>query len=132
MEKPDKIQDERLLAYCLDSLLYEMQESLDQISKNYPDKTLGLLVKAVTFPFGKSYSLPTDETKRYVSDLVTKESVIRDEFMKGIYIPDDKENVLYKVNNYIKEFVEDDESEFCKKIRDEVIQVGEFDKAIFN
>ena len=60
-----------------------------------------------------------------------KESVIRDEFMKGIYIPDDKENVLYKVNNYIKEFVEDDESELCKKIRDEVIQVGEFDKANF-
>lgn len=127
----DKIQDERLLAYCLDSLLYEMQESLDQISKNYPDKTLGFLVKAVTFPFGKSYSLPTDDTRRYVADLVTKESIIRDEFMKGIYIPDDKENVLYKVNNYIKEFVEDDESELCKKIRDEVIQVGEFDKANF-
>ena len=127
----DKIQDEKLLAYCLDSLLYEMQESLDQIYKNYPDKTLGFLVKTVTFPFGKSYSLPTDDTRRYVADLVTKESVIRDEFMKGIYIPDDKENVLYKVNNYIKEFVEDDESELCKKIRDEVIQVGEFDKANF-
>jgi len=127
----DKIQDERLLAYCLDSLLYEMQESLDQISKNYPNKNLGFLVKAVTFPFGKSYSLPTDDTRKYVSDLVTKESVIRDEFMKGIYIPDDKENVLYKVNNYIKEFVEDDESELCKKIRDQVIQVGEFDKNNF-
>jgi len=127
----DNIQDEKLLEFCMDNLLHEIQESFEQIGDNFPNKGLGFLVKTVSFPFGKSYKLPSDSDKRYISDLVTKESVIREEFMKGIYIPADHANVLFKLNNYIQDFEENDETEWCQKIRDDIIQVGEFDKNNF-
>ncbi len=114
---------EPVLRLTMESLLYETQESLDEIAKNYPNKVTSKLMGAINFPWGKPYKKPSDKLRREVANKLTEGSKFRDDLMNGVYIPkDDGSHLDLMMKNFNKLI----NGENVDDIRDKIIQVQEY------
>jgi acyl-CoA dehydrogenase len=71
--------------YCL----YQVQIALDEILRNFPIKSLGILVRIVIFPLGLNLRQPNDSLGHRVSSLLIRPSEARDRLTQGIFISED-------------------------------------------
>lgn len=71
--------------YCL----YQVQMALDEVLRNFPIKSLGILVRIIIFPLGLNLRLPNDSLGHRVSSLLIRPSKARDRLTQGIYISED-------------------------------------------
>jgi len=71
--------------YCL----YQVQIALDEILRNFPIKSLGILVRIIIFPLGLSLRQPNDSLGHRVSSLLIRPSEARDRLTQGIFISED-------------------------------------------
>jgi len=74
--------------YCL----YQVQDALDEILRNFPLTWLGLALRWVVFPLGRRFRYPNDRTGQRVAQLLLEPSPARDRLTAGIYTdtrPDD-------------------------------------------
>jgi acyl-CoA dehydrogenase len=72
--------------YCL----YQVQMALDEVLRNFPIKSLGILVRIIIFPLGLNLRLPNDSLGHRVSSLLIRPSEARDRLTQGIYISEDE------------------------------------------
>lgn len=82
-------EDLPLLRWAMDDSLYIIQESLKGVLRNFPLPGVGPLVRAIIFPFGSSYSQPSDRTGKEVARLLLSENASRDRLAAGVYLSDD-------------------------------------------
>jgi acyl-CoA dehydrogenase len=81
-------EDLPLLRWAMDDSLYAVQESLRGVLSNLPVPGIGRLAKWIIFPFGASYSPPSDRTGREVAEILLSENDSRDRLVSGVYISD--------------------------------------------
>jgi acyl-CoA dehydrogenase len=72
--------------YCL----YQVQIALDEILRNFPIKSLGLLIRIIIFPLGLNLRQPNDSLGHRVSSLLIRPSEARDRLTQGIYLSEDE------------------------------------------
>lgn len=72
--------------YCL----YQVQMALDEVLRNFPIKSLGILVRIIIFPLGLNLRQPNDSLGHRVSSLLIRPSEARDRLTDGIYISEDE------------------------------------------
>jgi acyl-CoA dehydrogenase len=72
--------------YCL----YQVQVALDEILRNFPIKSLGILIRIIIFPLGLNLRQPNDSLGHRVSSLLIRPSEARDRLTQGIYISKDE------------------------------------------
>ena len=75
--------------YCL----YEIQTALDEILRNFPIKSLGVLIRAIVFPLGSSLRQPNNSLSHRVAALMIKPGEARDRLTDGIYINGDENDI---------------------------------------
>jgi acyl-CoA dehydrogenase len=75
--------------YCL----YEIQTALDEILRNFPIKTLGVIIRAIVFPLGSSLRQPNNSLSHRVAALMIKPGEARDRLTQGIFNSDDKNDI---------------------------------------
>ena len=75
--------------YCL----YQIQTALDEILRNFPIKTLGVVVRTLVFPLGSSLRQPNNSLSHRVAALMIKPGEARDRLTQGIFISDDANDI---------------------------------------
>lgn len=83
-----RLEEERpLVRWACQTLLHQAEESLDLLLKNFPNPTLGALLRPVIFPLGRRISLPSHRLDRQVAKILVAQSPLRDRLTGGIYLP---------------------------------------------
>ena len=66
-------------------LLYRAQEQLHGFLRNFPVRSVGLLLRLVVFPRGRSFSSPRDGLSRRIVEGVISPGEMRDRLCDGVY-----------------------------------------------
>jgi len=86
---PDSYKEiDLVLNTCIDSLLYEIQESFYEIADNYPNNTglISTYIRMISFPYGRRYIRVSDNTKKEVIDILLNNSRLQEILKENIYI----------------------------------------------
>ena len=77
-----------VLNSCIDSLLYEIQESFYEIPDNYPNNTglMSTYIRMISFPYGRRYISVSDNTKKEVVDILLNNNRLQEILKENIYI----------------------------------------------
>jgi acyl-CoA dehydrogenase len=75
--------------YCL----YQVQMALDEILRNFPIKSLGVVIRLIIFPLGLSLRQPNDSLGHRVAVFLIKPGIARDRVTNGIYISEDADDI---------------------------------------
>ncbi len=89
--------DKPLAEWSARHCLYEVQIALDQILRNFPNVTVGLILRAIVFPLGRRFRTPNDRLGHQVADILLNPSQARDRITDGIYINDDPNDATGKL-----------------------------------
>ncbi len=74
--------------YCL----YQTQNALDEIMRNFPSLIVGQLLRAVVFPIGRNLRYPNDALGHKVAAILLEPSETRERLTEGVFISDDAED----------------------------------------
>jgi acyl-CoA dehydrogenase len=66
-----------------------MQQALDGVIRNFPNRPMAWLLGRFVFPFGRRFRVPSDRLGHQVASLLLVPSDARDRLTKGMYIPKD-------------------------------------------
>ncbi|KAJ0400481.1 hypothetical protein ATCC90586_003953 [Pythium insidiosum] len=94
--------------YAMTQLCYEAQEGLIGISKNFPTPGVGLAMRALTFPFGRTYEMPSDKEMKKVADLISTDSGIRTLLSDSVFVSKDPKDRVAMLNATLAKAVEAD------------------------
>lgn len=86
--------DVPLVRYASLFCLFEIQASFDEILTNFPNRPLGLLLRALIFPLGQRFYKPKDKLNRKIAQLLMEPTKSRERLAAGAYLSPDKENVM--------------------------------------
>ncbi len=75
--------------YCI----YQTQVALDQILRNFPNKWVGVVLRAVIFPLGRRFRTPNDRLGHSVAKLLLEPGDSRDRLTDALYISHDPDDV---------------------------------------
>ncbi|MDH3379584.1 MAG: acyl-CoA dehydrogenase [Gammaproteobacteria bacterium] len=85
--------DRPLLDWACQHALYEIQQALDGVLRNFPSRLLGVLLRGIVFPLGRRYRRPDDALGHNVAKLLMAPSASRDRLTDGIYLSHDAADV---------------------------------------
>jgi acyl-CoA dehydrogenase len=78
-----------LVKWVCEDALYRMQQALDGVIRNFPNRPMAWLLRRFVFPFGRRFRVPSDRLGHQVASLLLVPSDARDRLTKGMYIPKD-------------------------------------------
>ncbi|MBI2778312.1 MAG: acyl-CoA dehydrogenase [Gammaproteobacteria bacterium] len=78
-----------LLQWACDDALHQMQEALDGLLRNLPNRGAAALLRLLVFPLGKPYAAPHDALGHKAASLLLEPSEARDRLTLGVYAPTD-------------------------------------------
>ncbi len=88
----DPSEDMPFVDWACQHALFETEQAIDGILRNFPIKPLGIALRLLVFPTGRWLRRPDDRLGQKVAKLLQSPSASRDRLTKGIYInhnPDD-------------------------------------------
>ncbi|MCW8949875.1 MAG: acyl-CoA dehydrogenase, partial [Sedimenticola sp.] len=83
-----------LVEWACRSLLYDAQEQLHGLLRNFPNRWVAALLRVLIFPRGRTYSSPADELGQEIVELIMKPSDTRNRLCRGIYTTVEPNNPL--------------------------------------
>jgi acyl-CoA dehydrogenase len=84
--------------YCL----YQVQNALDEILRNFPARGLGIVLRWIVFPLGRRYRYPNDRTGRHAARLLLEPSAARDRLTAGMYVDDRPDDVTGRMEHALR------------------------------
>lgn len=90
-----------VLKYCL----YHIQFAFEKFFINFPRHFLGRVLRAIVFPLGRSYQLPSDKQDAKLVDSMTQFSAFRDRMTQACYLGKEKEDTTGRMEAAFKEWV---------------------------
>ncbi|MEM7208378.1 MAG: acyl-CoA dehydrogenase [Pseudomonadota bacterium] len=91
------VEDEPLMEWGVKYSLYQVQNALDEILRNFPNRLVGQLMRAVVFPLGRRFRAPNDALGHRVAQVLLSPSDALDRLTDGIYISDDPSDITGKL-----------------------------------
>ncbi|MEJ2509145.1 MAG: acyl-CoA dehydrogenase [Gammaproteobacteria bacterium] len=82
-------EDEVLLRWACDQALHEIQERIDGLLRNLPNRPVAWIVRWLVFPLGRHFAPPSDHLSHRVAELLLTPSEARDRLTAGLYMPED-------------------------------------------
>jgi acyl-CoA dehydrogenase len=78
------------LDWVLKTALYETETALIDITRNMPNRLIGVLLRIVSFPFGRMYNKPNDKDAYAIIKTLNTNPDMRALVSDGIFIPKEK------------------------------------------
>jgi len=88
-----------LLQWACDDALYQMQESLRGLLRNFSFRPLAAVLRFIIMPWGKSYHLPVDKLGHKAAQLLLSPSEVRDRLTEGVYVPQGQHEALGRLED---------------------------------
>ena len=86
--------------------LYQVQNALDEILRNFPARNLGQLLRVVVFPLGRRFRYPNDALGHAVATLLLAPSEARERLTGGIFICNDPKDPTGRVEYALQRVLE--------------------------
>ncbi len=107
-----------VVEWSCDYLLYQYQQAVLEFLDNFPSRFIAWKLRLIAFPFGATFSLPSDRLEKSIAKLVSNKSVARDCLIEGVNLEPEELNYIGKINAILEK---SDEIEILlKKIRNAV------------
>lgn len=94
-----------LLAWSVESSLYQCQQSIEDILNNFPNKWVAYALRVIIFPFGTWLTKPSDNTDHEVARLLQKPSAVRTKLGNGQYLTRKKGNVFGLLEQTLEDII---------------------------
>ncbi len=94
-----------LLDWSCSYSLYKSQEALDELLKNYPVRAVALILRVIIFPLGRRFRHASDRLDHSVARMLMSPSAVRDRLTGGIFIPEDKGEILRRLEDLLPEAI---------------------------
>ncbi|MEW5754670.1 MAG: acyl-CoA dehydrogenase [Pseudomonadota bacterium] len=88
-----------LMEWGCQSALYKIQQSLDGLLRNFPNRPAAWLVRRVIFPLGLPYPAPNDQLGHKVAEVIMTPSDARNRLTAGIYLPEGTDEPLGRLDD---------------------------------
>ncbi|MBX3704313.1 MAG: acyl-CoA dehydrogenase [Steroidobacteraceae bacterium] len=111
-----------LVEYACRSLLYQAQEQLHSFLRNFPVRWLAVLMRAIIFPRGLTYSAPSDRLNPKIAELVMNPGEARERLCHYVYRTLEPKNHLGLVEQAMRLAIAAEPIE--KRIRVEGVKTG--------
>jgi acyl-CoA dehydrogenase len=109
--------DGPLVEWACQHCLYGVQEALDGVLRNFPVRTLGILLRGVVFPLGRRRREAGDRLNHRVADLLLEPSDTRDRLTAGMYLNDRPDDVIGCLEDALRKVLETEP--LLKKLRNQ-------------
>ncbi|MDH5485818.1 MAG: acyl-CoA dehydrogenase, partial [Gammaproteobacteria bacterium] len=111
-----KTNDIPLLQWACEDALFNTQEALKGVLRNFPIPVVGSLLNFIIFPLTKPYGGATDKLGHKVARLLLEPSDTRDRLTRNIYWTENKDDAMGRLEYAFKRVLAAEDSE--RKIRD--------------
>ncbi|MBP0602510.1 acyl-CoA dehydrogenase FadE [Aeromonas sanarellii] len=81
-----------LLHWALQDALFKAQEAIDELLRNFPNRWIGLALRAVVLPLGRDLKRPSDKLDSQVARLLQAPSATRSRLAEGQYLTREEGN----------------------------------------
>lgn len=88
--------------WAVQDCLYRIEQAFGGVFDNFPNRWVGRLLKRWIFPFGRTYKRPSDELERCIAESIVIPSVIRERLTQGMYITDDIDTQLGRLEHALR------------------------------
>ena len=105
-----------LMQWACEDSLYNAQEAMKGVLRNFPIPFIGSLLNFVIFPLTKPYSGAKDKLGHKVARMLLKPSDTRDRLTKDIYLTEDDNDPMGRLEHAFKLVLDAEEPE--RKLRD--------------
>lgn len=79
------IDSQAFVDWAMIRLMAETKRNISEFLYNFPNKTVGLLLRAWVFPWGVHLKMPTDGDDKKIAVAIQQQSAIRDLIIQGLY-----------------------------------------------
>ncbi|GMR08764.1 MAG: acyl-CoA dehydrogenase FadE [Gammaproteobacteria bacterium] len=107
-----------LMKWSCDYALFNIQQALMGIIKNFPNKLIARLLRILVFPYGRPYHMPDDDMGEEVASLLLSPSETRDRLTEGMHVSTISGDPMHDIDEALKLVIAADPIE--KRIRDAV------------
>ncbi len=83
-----------LLHWAMQDALYQTQQALNGMIRNFPNAPARWMLNALVFPTGLRLSPPADRLGHEIATLLMQPGAARDRLTAGMYIPDDEQDAV--------------------------------------
>lgn len=87
-------EDVPMLRWVCDYCLYESEQALDGLLRNFPNRPIAWLLRVILFPLGRHAQAPTDRLGHQIASLLLEPSEARDRLTRGVYISDNPDDAV--------------------------------------
>jgi acyl-CoA dehydrogenase len=112
--------------YCL----YHIQMSFDDLLRNFPNRWLALLLRAMIFPYGKNFKKPSDNLGNQVAQLLLSPTPTRERLSDGVFATNVKGNMMALLEDALLKSIaaEPIEKTIKSSIHDKVVRGSTIDE----
>jgi len=110
-----------LLEWACEDSLYNVQEAMKSVMRNFPIPIIGKILNMVIFPLTKPYGGANDKLGHKISRLLLEPSSTRDRLTQGIYLTEDPDDAMGRLEYALKMVIDAEDAE--RKLRD-AIRIG--------
>src|SRR4029453_5303769 len=86
--------DAPLMHWAIWDAMYKAQTAFEGVISNFPNRAIAGVMRAIVFPLGRPYVVPSDKLGHEVARLLLEPSATRDRLTAGAYIPETDDNPL--------------------------------------
>ena len=116
-----KQDDLPLLEWACEDSLYNVQEAMKAVMRNFPIPFIGKILNVVIFPLTKPYGGASDKLGHKIARVLLNPSATRDRLTKGIFFTDDPHDAMGRLENALNVVLDAEAAE--RKLRD-AIRIG--------
>ncbi len=116
-----KQDDLPLLQWACEDCLYNIQEAMKSVMRNFPIPIVGSILNIVIFPLTKPYGGASDKLGHKIARLLLAPSSTRDRLTKGIYLTEDATDSMGRLEFALQKVLDAEDAE--RKFRD-AIRIG--------
>jgi acyl-CoA dehydrogenase len=89
--------DAPVMHWAIWDAMFKAQNAFEGVISNFPNAFLAGLLRAIVFPLGRPYVVPSDELGRDVARLLIAPSPTRDRLTAGMFLPDQVDDPVRQI-----------------------------------
>jgi acyl-CoA dehydrogenase len=87
-------EDAPLMHWAIWDAMFRAQNAIEGVISNFPNRMISSLLRAMVFPLGRPYVVPSDKLGHEVARLLIEPSATRDRLTAGMFLPQDEGDAL--------------------------------------
>lgn len=98
-------EDFALVQWSVEDSLYQIQQAIDELISNFPNKIVGYTLRALILPLGCHLTKPSDRTDHKVARILQTPSATRDRIGQGQYLTREEGNLLGQLEETLDDII---------------------------